>query len=685
MATDMQVNSFQERLKQLDQEIEDLSRSEVETVRFFRLFLERTVSVLGAGGAIWQYDPSGSLVPECHINLKLAGLEEGGSQFALLASALQKVVQTKNPVVLPAHAGSNVYDGGLGEAGLNESAHTLLFVPILRSQKLGAVLLLIAPTDVDPRAVAGYLGFVIGLCDRAGAFLQHKYVTLLEEQLAKEARIRECYSSLHNSLDPRRSAYALANFGQELLGVYRCMAGTYDPRGKFRILSVSGLESVAVKSSFLREISQIAKQVCINDKPLLVENPEAARAAARSERARSGADQSETDQSETARAAAVGQDDLVTAARLYMLQAKSLILGVFPIRREDRVVGAFVVEKAKEIPIDAQERYQIEAFLAEAGRAFANALQYRRLPLSPLMRAAGALRDRIYRWSWARRLIWGGLIAALLATPAVVDKQVKVIGNAELAPVEARLAYAGEDGMIEWVDIPQDRRVKAGQVLASLDTKIIEQQIDKVRNSIAETSFALDEETSKSGRSARVLMLESKKKALEAEWRRYELEKQQFQITAPIDGTVITRESVLRMLPSRPVRRGEAILEVIPDDTEWELMVFVPEDEAGQLLEAYKNLPAGQTLNAKVILKAYPDTIFDSTVTSIAQRAHVQSSGEQKYRNVIEVRVRQPQDLRRAIDPRQGLQGKVAIECGRRSLYYAMTNDFINFLRISLF
>ena len=791
MSTEVGVNVFQEQLRSLGQEIEQLCGTDAEKEGFYRQFLERSVAVLGVGGAIWEIGIGGELQQVCHINLNMAGLEAEGKQEQLLSGVLQKVNQTHQPVVLPANASSNLYDGGLGEAGVNESAHTLLFVPIVSMEKLSGILLLISPAEVDPRAVAGYLGFLLGLCDRAGRFLERKRVRELESTMSRSERMRQFICALHNSLDPRRTAYALANYGQELLGVYRCMAGTYDLRGKFRLLSVSGLESVAVKSSFIRGISEIAKQVCRNDKPLLVENPDAARSAVED------------------------VDDLVTAGRLYMLQAKSVILGVFPIRSEDRVVGAFVVEKAKDIPIDAGERRQIEEFLVEAGSAFSNGMRYRHLPFSPLVRAMGAVRDKAYRMSWVRRVVWTAILLGLILLPVVVQKQVKVKGNAELVPIEARIAYVGQDGVIEtlgtsyfssdsftdsaglilklregqdelsrfiWgrfseedqaklgshggtgrpaegsggirddasaalagamnrildgpciyepkrfggVDLQEDTRrlseryggqknavslnrwlleeaysqeikasesvtlttgtvVKKGSVIAKLDTKAIEQEIDEVNSDIANTQILLDKEKMKSGMSEAAAGFESHLKGLRARLKKLELDLQQHYITSPIDGTVITRDSVLRLLLSRPVLRGDAILEVVPLATPWQLTVNVPEDEAGELLKAYRNLEAGENLKARVLLKAYPDEILDAEVLSIAKKAYVETTGEQKYRNVIEVRVAEPRDLRSKVDLRKGLQGKVAIECGRRSLYYAMTHEFVDFVRVSLF
>jgi multidrug efflux pump subunit AcrA (membrane-fusion protein) len=661
---DTQVNAFQAQLKALEQEIHQLSKIKTGVEDYFRQFLERIVASLGEGGGIWWIGGAEEMVCCCHVNLDAAGLTEQGAQYQLLMSALQKVQETSGPVVLPGRAGSNMYDGGLGEAGVNESPHTLLFVPIIPTEQVEAVLLLISPAEVDPRAVRGYLGFVVGLCEKAGGFLLRSRMDILIAQMSRADRVRQYMSALHSGLDPRRTCYALANYGQELLGVYRCSAGTYNSRGKFRMQSVSGLESVAVQSSFIKAISEIARQVCRNDKVLLVDNPDAARTA--------------TDDA----------DDLLTAVRVYMLQASSTVLGVFPIKWDKRVVGAFVVEKAQDEPIDEAQRQQIDAMLMEAGSAMSNSLAHRGLPFSLLVRSLGAVRDKVYRASWTRRAIWAAVLAVVVVLPFLLTKQVKVIGTAELVPVEARIVYAEQEGVIETVSIPEDNKVIVGQLLARLDTRLIDSEIDRVNNEIVEVSLALGEETQKSGGSTFLAAsYNSRLKALNAELVMYQLQRRQYEIKSPLDGVVITRQSVLRQLLSRPVNRGEPILEVVPEKSDWQLTVHVSEDAAGELLKAYDGLDhqAGETLRAKVILNAYPDMKFDTKVLSVARRAHVLSTGEQKYRNVVEVRVAEPEGFRDKVEPRQGMKGKVAIECGERSVFYAMTHEFVDFVRVSLF
>jgi len=670
MTADVEVKAFQARLAALESEIARLNESANDARDYFRIFLEKTISVLGVGGGVWRIGAYHELQCVCHINLGASELEESGRQRPLLDAALAKVIETGGSVVLSARDSANLFDGGVTEEiGVNESPHTLLFTPILAADKLHSILLIISPPDIDPRAVRGFLGFLLGICGLANRFLERNQIDHLQEQLARADRLRQFVSALHGDLDPKRTCYTLANYGQELLGVYRCMAGTFSSSGRFRMEAVSGLESVAVKSSLIKSISTVARHVCRNDKALLVDNPDAVR---------SGDDYSD-------------EDELLTAARLYMLQARSVIMGVFPLKSESNVVGALIVEKAIDDPIDQSQRQQIEFLISEASSAVQNSLSHRQIPFSPLVRAAARVRDQVYRTTWSRRIVATAVIALIVLLPFLIRMQVKVYGSAELAPVASRIAYASEDGIIDEVTIPENRLVEAGAVLATLDTKIIDSQIERVTNELSELEIVINQEISANPSGATVRMYRSQEKAKQAELDQYHEQRKRYQIAAPVSGRIITPESTLEQLLSLPVSRGDLILEIVPEKTDWILKVHVAEDEAGELLKAYDELPdydmlpEEQKLKAKFILNAFPSHTFESKVLSVARKAYVLTSGPEKYRNVIEVRLAPPEDLAENIDPRQGLEGKAAIACDRRSLFYAVTHEFTNFIRIHLF
>ena len=655
-----QVNTFQDSLATLDQEIAVISESELSYVEYFRTFLEQIVSVLGNGGSVWKFaDKQLSCV--CHINQSIAGLEPNGAQFALAEKAILKVCESGDTIVLPANGSSDLFDGGLGQQAVNNSPHTLLFVPIKVAGEVSAILVLISPEGVDPRAVRGYAGFVLNLCQKASQFILAEDLRSQRKFTYKTDRLRQYVSALHSSLDPKRCGYALANYSQELLEVYRCTAGTFSPNGKFRVQAVSGLESVAVKSATLKDLETICREVCKNGKPIVVDNPHAAQKA------------------ETA-----GDDELLIAARLYMLQVDSVMMGVFPIKcPEGHVVGALIVEKALEEEFGKEQLQQIDGLLAEAGIAIRNCQQYRDLPMLAPMKLLASLRDKSFRSKRYKKIAWITVLLAIVILPHVIQKDIKVTGNSELISEGFRNIYASADGVIESVDIHQDRVVKAGQVLATFDTTVIENALADIANKIDENTIEYRQAISK-GQGEKAKQLEYKIAGLRAQKAMNEYSLDQHKIKAPFDGIVTTRENEIRALANRPVKAGQVILEIIPENPNWELQVNVPEDEAGNLLDAWQNTPEGETLNAKIIMAAYPDEIFETEVLTIASRAHIENTGKQKYRNVISVTVAIPEKLKE-MELRQGMEGKVAIECGTKSLFYAVTHEFTDFIRVNTF
>ena len=655
-----QVNSFQDRLALLDQEIAVISESELSLVEYFRNFLEQVVSVLGSGGAVWKVD-NDQFKCVCHMNQAVAGLEPNGDQFRLAEMALNKVRESGETIVLPGHGSSDLFDGGLGQQAINNSPYTLLFVPVKVSGDVAAILVLISPEGVDPRAVRGYAGFIGGLCQKAGQFILAEELRSQKQYTSKTDRLRQYVSALHSSLDQKRCGYAMANYCQELLEVYRCTAGTYSSNGKFRIQAVSGLESVAVKSATLKDLEIICREVCKNGKPLIVDNPHAAQKA------------------ETA-----GDNELVIATRLYMLQVDSVMIGIFPVKSpEGHVVGALVVEKALEEDFSNNQLQQIDGLTAEAGVAIKNCQKYSELPMLAPMKLLASLRDKTFRSSKYKKVTWAIVLLSIVILPHVIHKNINVTGNSELIAKGARNIYALTNGIISTVNIPNDRMVQAGQVLAKFDTRITETELTRIANEIDESNIAQRLAQSK-GQGEDAKRLELSIAAMKAEKAKYEFILENHEIKAPFAGMITTRETEIRELINKPVAAGNVILEVIPQAPQWQFQVNVSEDEAGSLLEAWHGLNKGESLKAKVIMSAYPDKIFDTEVVSISSRAHVETAGQQKYRNVITATVAMPDELNQ-MELRQGMEGKVAVECGKKSIFYLLTHEFTDFIRVNTF
>ncbi|MBI9017189.1 MAG: HlyD family efflux transporter periplasmic adaptor subunit [Phycisphaerae bacterium] len=667
MTTNVQQNSFQDHLAAMEARIIALCEQDMSVADFYRRMLELTVNGLGEGGAIWQGSLDGQFNCVAHINLNLAGIEPGGAQFELLSAALSHSVETVSPLVLPENNSTNLLNSGLGPHMVNKANNSLIFVPIIiRKGQVVAVLVLIAPEGVDARALKGYTNFIAGLCDRAGFFLLKQEIRNQEKTIGYSDRLRQYSAALHSSLEPKRVCYALANYAQEMLGVYRCMAGTFNIKGKFRMQSVSGLESVAIKSNFIKTISEIAKHVCKNGKALIVDNPNAAM----------------TDISDG--------DELLTAARCYMLEAKAAIMGIFPISADDKVVGVLVVERAQEIPFDQGQLKNIEILTQEAASALNNSLKYRDMPLSLASRALAVIRNKIYAMGALRKAIWACFLFIVFGLPAIIQLPVKNIGAAELIAIDGREVYVATDGQIDTVNVKEGDLVNKDMVLASLDLSEIESLIDMAVSKINQKQQAYDQAKAKGDAiSEELLILEIAE--LTAQANEYKRKKnEELQIKSPVDGRIFTQQNHINKLTGMPVQRGQSILDVVPEDSPWEFIVNVPEDQAGDILKAdYQNKGKSaehkQEFKAHILMLACPDQIFEAKVLSISPRAHIETAGNQKYRNVISIRVQAPKELTETIDLRQGMKASVAIECGKNSLYYVVTRQFKDFWRVSTF
>ncbi|MCP4712627.1 MAG: hypothetical protein GY869_28715, partial [Planctomycetes bacterium] len=76
MTADVEVKAFQARLATLESEVTRLNETAGDTQEYFRVFLEKTVSVLGVGGGVWRIGEYNELTCSSHINLAAAELDE---------------------------------------------------------------------------------------------------------------------------------------------------------------------------------------------------------------------------------------------------------------------------------------------------------------------------------------------------------------------------------------------------------------------------------------------------------------------------------------------------------------------------------------------------------------------------------------------------------------------------------
>jgi hypothetical protein len=158
-----------------------------------------------------------------------------------------------------------------------------------------------------------------------------------------------------------------------------------------------------------------------------------------------------------------------------------------------------------------------------------------------------------------------------------------------------------------------------------------------------------------------------------AEQRRIlEAKREQLIVRSPADGEVTTW-NVEQLLAERPVRQGQALVEVSDTAGNWELEVQVPEDDVGHVIRAQAEL--GEALPIRYRSAVNP---ADDRTAKIAE---IHLAAEVRGEDGNTVIVRAPLDGGRPLVERSGAEASAKIYCGRRSLGYVWLHDAVDFVR----
>lgn len=340
-----------------------------------------------------------------------------------------------------------------------------------------------------------------------------------------------------------------------------------------------------------------------------------------------------------------------------------------PLRRGGEVAGVLTVERGADRPWSTEE---VEGLRLAADLCAARLLQLEAQDRWAGAKAAKALR-RALAWMVGPRHTWAKAAAAA-GTVAVVWLCVwqgvdRVEAEFTLEAVDRRPVPMPFDGFLYAVEpgIEPGSRVQAGQLLASLDTRALLDQLDVAASERGhyqvQAGLAM-----RDGKTAEQQMAEAQAAKAAAQVRLLTRQIEQSRIRSPITG-VVTQGDLERRAGS-PFAMGEVLFEVAPVEA----------------LRAELRVPEGRIAEVKVGLRgelasdAYPDQKVGFVVEHVHPVAQVVEG-----RNVFAVRVALDQDEVRKHDwPRPGVTGVGKVEAGRRSVAVIWTRDLVNWIRMKL-
>lgn len=665
------VEKTKQHIRDLVNEITQLSHSDMPTEEFYAQFLQRIVEAVAAlGGVVWKMGETGTLALQAQINLHETGLTNVEKEKMTEHSRLlYKALKYSEGMIVAPDSSSEEENGTVG----NPTASTLLLQPLITEVETVGLVEIFQRPEVSGNTLNGYQRFLRQMSALAVEFLRTGQLRNLADRQLLWNRVEEFVKTIHESLDPYQTAYTIANEARRLIECDRVSVAIR--RGsKCRVEAVSGQDLFDKRSNMIRLLNRLSTSVVSVEEPLWYSG----------------------DTSNLAPQVEKIVDEYVDESHS---KAVVVIPLIEPLREEDKEdfkkrmdnkkqpIGALIVEQIENSAIQSTLRQRVELVEKHACVALANSLEHNNLFLMPLWRAIG-------RWSWVMKartlpktILVLLLIVSLLVGLFVFPYKFEVESEGRLVPVCKADVFAQIDGDISTVEVVHGQTVQAGTPLATLRNVDLEAQITRLYGEIVRTRSELSSKTAllrKSNDNMEKSRLEGEIKELnvaltfqDREMTILRQKQQDLVVKSQIPGIVVTFD-VKEKLENRPVQRGQVLMEVADPTGDWEIELYMPEKRIGLVREAQKNLadqfPNGE-LRVSFILASQPDQKLTGKIVEIHKTAEVRD----EMGNTVLVRVAFDKEL--VPNPNMGASVTGKIYCGERSIGYVWFYDLIAFIQ----
>lgn len=667
------IEQTKQQIRTLVNEIAQLAKSEIAPSEFYGEFLPRVVSALAAvGGVVWALNPEGRLAIGYQVNLQEARLRDRQEDQLHHGRLLQKVMTTGEGLLVQPHSGTDEDD---------EAENPTDFLMVLGAIKtdletVGVVEIFQRP-DTGASTQKGYLRFLLQMCDLAGDYFKSRQLRNFSDRQVLWSQLEEFTRMVHSSLDPRETAYTVANEGRRLIECDRVSVAIR--RGKkCYIEAISGQDLFDKRSNTVKLLNRLSTAVVASAEDMWYLG-------------------------DTSNMAPQVED----AVQEYVDDSHTKMIAVLPLRRPrredeqedpdkreppDPPFGALIVEQIEDVRVAEKLRQRVEVVNRHSATAISNALEHNSLFLMPVWRTLGKARWLVKARTLPKTLsVTVALIAALVAL-FVVPTDFTLTSNGTLEPVVHREVFAEVDGTVEEINVKQNAIVRKGEFLFRLRNTDLEKELIRVTGEIDVTATQLinvgrsisedrgRREDERLQLFAEQSELRTRLESLRLQKTLYEQKMKYLEIYSPIDGQVVTWD-VDNLLKNRPVQRGQVLLRIADLSGPWELELRVPENRMGHIVAERNKIQVqdpGKDLKVEYILAIEPGTTREGTIKDIHGSADVH--GDEG--NVVLVNVAIDTDeLRRevaGIRPGASVTGKVF--CGRCSIGYSWFHDAIAYV-----
>lgn len=226
-----------------------------------------------------------------------------------------------------------------------------------------------------------------------------------------------------------------------------------------------------------------------------------------------------------------------------------------------------------------------------------------------------------------------------------------------------RIVAAPVEGYISATSKRAGDKVKAGELIASLDDRELSLELLQLKSQEQQLQREYRESLAENDRS-KVSILNAKNNQLKARLELVEEQLSRLQLVSPINGMIT--EGDLNQSIGAPVARGDILFKISPLEN-YRIILKVDESEISQITE-------GQA--GRLALSALPDSLLNFTVSKITP-VSVSSDGRTFFR--VEAKLSEEHNH---IQP--GMEGIGKIDIGERKLIWILTHGVVERLRLLL-
>ncbi len=671
------IEQTKQQIRSLVSEISQLSKSDIGAEEYYAAFLQRVVSALAAvGGAIWLVEEGRRLQLAYQINLSQTLLDSSSDDAGKHLRLLNQVINSGEGNLFPPLSGAVDED-----AGGNPTRYLIVLSPLRNDGQVEGIIEIFQRPDSPPATQRGYLRFMEQMSELAGEWLKTQKLKQFSDKTSLWAQADQFSRQIHESLNLRETAYAVANEGRRLIGCDRVSVAIARGR-KCHIEAVSGQDTMENRSNIVTAFGNLATKVIATGEPLWYE----------------GSTQDSPPQIED-------------AIEHYVDESYAKAITVLPLRRPaavdaghqastgqvDRdtdslgeVIGALIIEQIEtELPRTIMAP-RMDLVYEHSARAVTNSMDHSNLFLMPLWRTLGKAAWVVRARTLPKTLTIAGLVLLAMCILTFVKKDFYLKAKGSLQPSVKQDVFVPVSGIVVGVHVEDQDEVEAGAPLLTLQNTDLEVQLQEVLGQIqttheqflsaqdalsrgGNTNLSEDEKVRLGGQ---VRELQARMHSLRLQRDLLEKKSEMLNITAPIGGQVMLSWDVEESLMNRTVEPGQVLMTIADPSGEWELELFMKETRVGKVDVARNDIQS--QLEVKYVLATDPGSERDGTVEDVEDIT--QMHDEEGHT----VRIRVGIDQSDITDPRPGTTVRGKVLCGKAPIGYTWFHEAIEWVQANV-